>query len=76
MEDKKLELYYEPIYDIKDLIYNKAEMTEKELAFLCGLLKKYRPEKVVEIGVAAGGTTAVILSCISMLGLNTQLISL
>ncbi len=51
-------------------------MTEKELAFLCGLLKKYRPEKIVEIGVAAGGTTAVILSCISILGLNTQLISL
>lgn len=76
MENRKLELYYEPVNDIKDLVYNRVEMTGKELAFLCGLLKQCRPEKIVEIGVAAGGTTAVILNCISMLGLNSQLISL
>ena len=43
-------------------------MTEFESAFLCGLLKKFRPQKIVEVGVAAGGTTAIILECLESIG--------
>lgn len=41
-----------------------VEMSEFESAFLCGLLKKYEPKKILEVGVAAGGSTAIILQCL------------
>lgn len=48
-------------------ISNEPEMSPFESAFLCGLLKKYRPKKIVEVGIAGGGTTAIILQCLEML---------
>ena len=53
----------------------KIEMTHFESGFLCGLLKRERPKKILEVGVAAGGTSAVLLKSISMLNLNTKLYS-
>lgn len=53
-----------------------TEMTEWQHGFLCGLIKEYRPKKIVEIGVSAGGTTAVLLNTISLLGLNTEIYSI
>ena len=47
-----------------------------QLAFLCGLIKRNRPRKIVEVGVAAGGTTSVVLNCLSMLGLDSQMFSI
>lgn len=49
---------------------NEPEMTDFELAFLCGMIRETKPNKIVEVGVAAGGTTAVIMECLAMLGLN------
>lgn len=73
----KVELFYEPVEILNQLSDEyTAEMSEKQSAFLCGLLKKYRPQKLVEIGVAAGGTTSVILNCISMLNLETEMVSI
>ncbi len=70
------ELFFEPIQILSKLSNEyTAEMREGQLAFLCGLMKKYNPEKIVEIGVAAGGTTAVMLNCIDMLNLKAQLYS-
>lgn len=70
-------LFYEPIDILSHLTSEYgAEMEKEQQAFLCGLIKEYKPQKIVEIGVAAGGTTAVILNCISMLGLEAQLFSL
>jgi len=40
----------------------EPEMTEFDSAFLCGLLDKFKPHKIVEIGVAGGGTTAIVLT--------------
>lgn len=72
-----INLFYEPRKILFDLSMNGrgAEMSERQSAFLCGLLKKYKPKKILEVGVAAGGTTAIVLNCISMLGLETNLIS-
>lgn len=53
----------------------KIEMTYFESSFLCGLLKKTQPEKILEVGVAAGGTTALILKSLQMLNLDAQLYS-
>lgn len=44
---------------------NYSEMTESEVDFLFKLLDKHKPVKLVEVGVAAGGTTATIIEHIS-----------
>ena len=44
------------------------EMSEFESAFLCGAIKKFRPKKILEIGVSAGGSTAVILQTLEDIG--------
>lgn len=67
--------FKEPMEIQSKLSEMSSEMTEYQLAFLCGLIKKYRPAKIVEVGVAAGGTTAILLNCISMLGLDTEMYS-
>lgn len=71
-----VELFRDPLQPVKELVNDEVEMTEWQLSFLCGLIKTYCPRKIVEIGVAAGGTTAVMLSCVSMLGLDTEIYSI
>lgn len=39
-----------------------AEMGPGQHKFLCGLLRQEKPAKIVEVGVASGGTTAVIVN--------------
>ena len=65
-----IELYKEPLKVKDNLSENGTEMTELQLSMLCGLIKEYRPEKIVEVGVAAGGTTAIILNCLSLIELD------
>lgn len=55
-------------------ILNEPEMSIFESAFLCGLLKKYKPHKIVEVGIAGGGTTAIILQCMEMLHIENWVI--
>lgn len=71
MMDKML--FFEPRQKLQELICfpeGEPEMTEFESAFLCGLIKKCSPHKIIEVGIAAGGTTAIILSCLKQLGMN------
>lgn len=49
-----------------------TEMTAFEHSFLCGLLREKKPRKVLEIGVAAGGTTAVVLSCLKEMNISAN----
>ncbi len=51
-------------------------MTRFEQSFLCGLLKAKKPNKIVEVGVSAGGTTAVILNCLFMLKSSAKMYSI
>ncbi len=53
-----------------------CEMTKFEQSFLCGLLKMKKPNKIVEVGVSAGGTTAVILNCLSILNSSAKMYSI
>ena len=50
------------------VVPDEPEMSEFESAFLCGLLNKFQPKKILEVGVAAGGTTAIILQCMKNIG--------
>lgn len=52
-----------------------TEMIDSERAFLCGLLQQYRPKKIVEVGVAEGGTTAVMLNCVHEISLECDMYS-
>ena len=65
-----IELFHQ---DIENAVY--SEMTEFERDFLCGMLKKKKPEKLLEIGVSAGGTTVMILECLKTLGLKSKMYS-
>ncbi len=45
--------------------YNKfSEMTESEMMFLCGLIKETQSKKIVEIGVASGTSSLLMLDTI------------
>ena len=50
-------------------------MSEFESAFLCGLIKKYEPKKILEVGIAEGGTTAIILNCLESIGQEYKMYS-
>ena len=43
-------------------------MEPSESAFLCGAVQTCRPKKILEVGVAKGGTTAIILQLLEDLG--------
>lgn len=77
MIKENVTLFNEPI-GILSKLSNKdsSEMSSWQLAFLCGLIKEHKPKKILEIGVAAGGTTSVILNCISLLGIDTKVYSI
>lgn len=74
--NNKIELFAEPLEIKKLLTDNGAEMSDLQHSLMCGLIKQYEPKKIVEVGVAAGGTTAVLLSCVSMLGLDSEVYSI
>lgn len=74
----EIDLWYEPRKIIIPKINAPAgepEMSEFESAFLAGLIKKFRPRKILEIGIAAGGTSSIILQCMDMLGCDYELYS-
>jgi len=53
----------------------EIEMSLFESAFLCGLIKQYKPENILEVGVSAGGTTSLMLTALKEYGLKTNLYS-
>ncbi len=67
--------YNEVVNNSKAICELMTEMTDSQLGFLCGLIRDKRPSKVLEVGVAAGGTTLVILQCAKELNLNMSLYS-
>lgn len=65
---KSVKVFEEPRSILEKMSEPYVEMSSADHSFLCGLIKEYRPKKVVEVGVAGGGTTAVIMNCLSMTG--------
>lgn len=62
--------------DIKRLIVDgSAEMNEFQHAFVAGLFKKYKPRKILEIGIAAGGTTCFLHECKKKYGYKLEIFS-
>lgn len=67
---KKIELnsHAEDIYS--KIGKNESLMSETDHGFLCGLLEQYKPKKILEVGVYAGGTTIAVLDMLQRLGLK------
>ncbi len=64
----KVILWQEPLDVLQSLPDNgKCEMSPAQHGFLCGLLRKKRPRKILEVGVAAGGTSCVIMEALERL---------
>lgn len=72
---KQIELYKEPRKILEKTSEKYCEMIEQEHGFLCGLLKQTTPCKVVEVGVAGGGTTAVIMKCLDEVNPDAKMYS-
>lgn len=74
---KLVDLYDEPEVEIKKILNSyHSEMTTFQHSFLCGLIKENEPKKIVEIGVSAGGTTALIIHCLNMLNIQAEMYSI
>lgn len=74
-EWEDVDVWYEPSDRLKEKIGFECEMSREDHAFLCGMIKKVMPKKLVEIGIAEGGTTSVIVKCLAMLGLKSTMYS-
>ena len=77
----KIALDFEPRKEIESKLVKPSNipdvilMTEFESAFLCGLLNKFKPKKILEVGVCSGGTTAIILQCMEKIGQKYEMYS-
>ncbi|OIO01981.1 MAG: hypothetical protein AUJ49_06890 [Desulfovibrionaceae bacterium CG1_02_65_16] len=56
------------IFPRADAGCDSAQMTRADIAFLLGVLDMAKPKKILEIGVAAGGSASVILDAMSKKG--------
>lgn len=54
---------------------SQKSLSDENLNWICELIKKYQPKRILEIGVSTGGSTAVYLNCLQSLGLKSELIS-
>lgn len=62
--------YMEPRDIYEKIGTNASELSEAEHGFICGLIRKYKFKKIVELGVSGGGTSVLVLNCLQKLGLN------
>ena len=67
---ESIQNYMEPRDIYNKIGTNASELSEAEHGFICGLIKKYEPKKIVELGVSGGGTSVLVLNCLQKLGLN------
>ena len=63
------------VLSIQDKLANYIEIKPNEQKFLNGIVRKYKPKKLVEIGVSEGGTAALMLNAIKDLK-NSKLYSI
>ncbi len=73
----EIELDFEPRNKVLQKLPSGAEshieMSNFDSGFLCGLLKKFKPKKILELGVAEGGTTSIILQCLEDLNYDYEM---
>lgn len=73
MHINKIEPWYDPSDSLKRDPEFKCKMSREDHGFISGVIKKFRPKKVLEVGVDRGGTTAMIIKSLEMLGCNSKI---
>lgn len=54
---------------------SQKSLSNENLIWICSLIERFRPKRILEIGVSTGGATSVYLNCIKKLNLQTELVS-
>ncbi len=54
---------------------SQKSLSDENVIWICSMIEKYKPKRILEVGVSTGGSTAVYLNCIKQLGLETELVS-
>lgn len=67
---------YEMVDDFIEETSKQPLMTRFESAFLLGVIEQYRPRNIVEVGIASGVTSAMILKKLSQNNYQAKLYSL
>lgn len=75
---KKIEPWFEPTDFFRKFPRDKwhALMSREEHGFLSGIIKDLKPKKILEVGIAFGGTTAMIIKSLELAGLESELFSI
>lgn len=70
--------WFEPTDTLRKLPRDKwhALMTREEHAFLSGIIKQIKPKKILEVGIAFGGTSALIIKSLEMEGIDSDVFSI
>lgn len=63
--------------DVLNQLKSKSQksLSDENVNWICSMIEKYKPKRILEVGVSTGGSTAVYLNCIKQLGLETELVS-
>lgn len=54
----------------------QKSLSDENVIWICSLIGKYKPKRILEVGVSTGGSTSVYLKCIQELGIGSHLISI
>ena len=60
--------YYDAYEEVTKIDDFYMEMSREDAGVLCGLIREFAPKKIMEIGVAAGGSTCLIMKTLEKLG--------
>lgn len=56
-------------------IVEKTELSKNQAAFVSGMLKEYKPKKILEVGTSAGGSTCLLIETLRELKLKSTVIT-
>lgn len=71
----KIKPYLDALDIFEKLCDRSSELSDKDLGLIGGIIEKYRPTRILEIGVAGGGTTCFVLNCLKKLELDSKMYS-
>ena len=75
MNVEKLEAYLDGLTVFDLLNERSSELSDVDLSFIGGGVKKFRPKRILEIGVAGGGTTCFVLQCLEKMNIDAKMYS-
>lgn len=69
------DIYDPSIMDTFPARETAIELSAENCMFLAGLIKRYRPKTLLEVGVSAGGSSALLLHILDKLGMESEVVS-